>query len=181
MRKIYILLTRTQSILSRAVHLVTADQFTHAAIAFDEDMQLLYSSARWDGETMFPAGPCQESLSRGFYARRKTPCAVYELEVEDHIYLRALEEVGSIISQQSQYRFNVIGLFLCWFHIPYRRKTHFFCSQFVGEILQKSGALELPKDPCLMKPSDYMKLSVLEPCFLGSVAQYRQMRRTIGL
>lgn len=181
MKKIYILLTRTQSILSRAVHLVTSDQFTHAAIAFDEDMQLLYSSARWDGETMFPAGPCQESLARGFYARRKTPCAVYELEVEDHVYLRALEEVGNIIAHQSRYRFNIIGLFLCWLHIPYRRKTHFFCSQFVGEILQKSGALELPKEPCLMKPSDYTRITLLEPCFLGSVAQYQQMRRTIGL
>lgn len=179
MKKIYILLTRTRSILSRTVHLVTADPFTHAAIAFDEDMQLLYSSARWDGQTMFPAGPCREHLGQGFYARQKTPCAVYELQVEDAVYQRAKEEVAQIIAHQQQYHFNFIGLFLCWFHIPFRRKTYYFCSQFVAEILQRSGALELPKEPCLMRPSDYTRMPVLQPRFLGYLSQFRQMRGLI--
>lgn len=179
MKKIYILLSRTQSILSRTVHLVTQDPFTHAAIAFDEDMQLLYSSARWDGETMFPSGPCQESLTRGFYARKKTPCAVYELLVEDEVYQKAKEAVAEIIARQNQYRFNIIGLFLCWCHIPYRRKSHYFCSQFVAEILQRSGAVELPKEPCLMRPSDYTRMPVLQPSFLGYISQL-QMRGIAG-
>lgn len=176
MKKIYILLTRTQSIVSRTVHLVTADQYTHAAIAFDEDMHALYSSARWDGETMFPCGPCRESLTRGFYARKKTPCAVYELQVEDDVYQRAKEEVANIIAQQSQYHFNIIGLFLCYFHIPFRRKTYYFCSQFVAEILQRSGALELPKEPCLIRPSDYTRMPKLQPSFLGYLSHFRQTR-----
>lgn len=180
MKKLYILLTRTPSIVSRTVRLMTADQFTHAAIAFDEDMQLLYSSARWDGETMFPCGPCRESLTRGFYARQKIPCAVYELQVEDEVYQKAKEEVGRIIADQNRYHFNVIGLFLCYLHIPFRRKTYFFCSQFVAEILQRSGALELPRDPCLIRPSDYTRMRELQPSFLGYLSQFRYMRGIMG-
>ena len=54
MKKIYILLTRTQSILSRMVHLVTMEPDTHASIAFDNDMNVLCSAARRDGQRMFP-------------------------------------------------------------------------------------------------------------------------------
>ncbi len=175
MKKIYILLTRTQSVVSRVVHLVTLDTYTHAAIAFDQDFRVMYSSARWNGRDMFPCGPCEEYLHKGFYARHKTPCAVYELHVKDDVYERAKREVAEIISNQSQYHFNIIGLLLCRFHIPFRRKTYFFCSQFVGEILRRSGAAELPKEPCLMRPSDLSKLPQLRFRFQGYTSQVKRM------
>ncbi len=175
MKTIYILLSRTRSILSRLVHLVTRDPYTHAAIAFDQDMQELYSSARWNGKDMFPSGPCREDLNRGFYAMRNTPCAVYELHVEDSIYERAKEEVAGILQEQERYRFNIIGLMLCKLGIPFRRKSHFFCSQFVGEILKRSGAMQLPRDPCLIRPSDYTRMPQLQFLFQGYISQMGQM------
>ncbi|MBQ6685798.1 MAG: hypothetical protein IJM99_06800 [Firmicutes bacterium] len=171
MKKIYILLSRTQSILSKTVHLLTADQYTHAAIAFDEDLHDLYSSARWDGITMFPSGPCQEYLHQGFYSYANTPCAVYELQVDDEVYEQAKAEVSQIIDQQNRYYFNIIGLLLCRMNIPFRRSNRFFCSQFVGEILLRSGALTLPKDPSLLRPSDYMDLPELNFLFQGYTSQ----------
>lgn len=174
MKTIYILLIRTQSIVSKTVRLVTADQYTHDAIAFDQDFRVVYSSGRWNGKDMFPCGPCKEYLHKGFYARHKTPCAVYELQVEDDVFDRAREEVAGIIDQQSLYHFNIIGLLLCKLGIPFRRKTYFFCPQFVGEILLHSGALELPKDPCLLKPSDYTWLPQLQFRFQGYTSQIKR-------
>ena len=167
MKKIYILLSRTQSILSRTIAFTTGARYTHAAIAFGDDFQELYSSARWDGQTMFPCGPCRESLNRGFYSQYKTPCAVYELQVEDAVYERAKEEVAKIIDRQNEHHFNIIGLLLCQMGIPFRRKTHFFCSQFVGEILHRSGAMELPRDASLIRPNDYTTFPQLQFCFRG--------------
>ena len=174
MKTIYIMLTRTQSILSRTVRLVTMDTYTHAAIAFDQDLRVLYSSARWDGETMFPCGPCREYLHKGFYARHKTPCAVYELQVEDEVYERAKAEVAAIIENQTQYHFNIVGLMLCRLRIPFRRKTYFFCSQFVGEILHRSGAVELPRDPSLIRPSELSRLPQLKFLWKGYTTQVRR-------
>lgn len=175
MKTIYILLTRTRSILSRTVRLVTMDTYTHAAIAFDQDFQVLYSSARWDGKNMFPCGPCREYLHKGFYAFHKTPCAVYELKVEDDVYDRAKAEVSAIIENQKQYHFNVIGLMLCQLRIPFRRKTYFFCSQFVSEILHRSGAVELPRDPSLIRPSDLAKLPQMTFRWNGYTSQIRSV------
>ena len=82
MKTIYILLTRSGTLLSNLVYAVTGANYTHASLAFDEDLSCLYSSTRKNGYTMFPAGPSREYLNRGvFLMRENIPCALYALEV----------------------------------------------------------------------------------------------------
>lgn len=170
MKTIYIVLTRSTTILSRLVHFVTDDAYTHVAISFDKELHQLYSSGRKNGRTMFPAGPCQESLQNECYSRCKTvPVAIYELQVSDETYDLAKQEVDDIIGNADDYHFNIIGLILCKMRIELRRKHHFFCSQFVSEVLTRSKALELPKVPALMRPSDYIRLPGLKCCYEGVI------------
>lgn len=170
MKTIYILLTKSDTILSHMVHLVTSDPYTHASISFDHALQPLYSSARKNGETMFPAGPCTEVFHRGFYHKHPNiPCALYELQVSDEVYEKAKAEAQHFARNSDCYSFNIIGLFLCKLNIPFHRKSHYFCSQFVAEILQRSHALELPKDTTLMRPMDYTRLPQLRCRFTGKL------------
>ena len=82
MKTIYILLTRSGTLLSNLVYRLTGARYTHASLAFDEDLSCLYSSTRKNGYTMFPAGPSREYLDRGvFRLRPEVPCALYALEV----------------------------------------------------------------------------------------------------
>lgn len=172
MKTIYILLTKTNTILSRLVGIATREAYTHAAISFDREFTTVYSSSRKNGRTIFPAGPCIEDLDNGYYKRHpEIPCAVYELQVSDEAYEQAKREVEQIIASADQYHFNIIGLLLCQLNIPCRRKHSFFCSQFVGEILARSHALALPKDASLMKPCDYMRLPELLCRFRGYIGE----------
>ncbi|MBQ8043587.1 MAG: hypothetical protein IJ272_05500 [Clostridia bacterium] len=172
---IYILLTRTSTILSRIVHLITADDYTHVSIAFNENLHPLYSSSRKNGRTLFPAGPCTEKLNKGFWkSHRHVPCAVYKLEVTEEVYKNAQIEIEKILNRADEYHFNIIGLILCRMNIPYNRKRNYFCSQFVSEILGKSKAIKLPKQPCLMRPSDYMKLPELTCCYIGYLNEFQR-------
>ena len=68
------------------------------------------------------------------------------------------------------YRFNSLGLLLCAFHIRWNRRRHYFCSQFVSEVLQKSGSLNLPKHSTLMRPNDYAALPQLKCLYQGKLA-----------
>ena len=160
-KTIYILLTKSDSILSRIIHFITMDSYTHVSIAFDENLEQLYSSSRKNGRTVLPAGPCMEQISCGYYRKHasRIPCLLYELQVK--------REVQRIMENSEEYHYNIFGLLLCQFNIPYHRKRHYFCSQFVSEVLDKSGALKLPKDTSLMKPSDYMCLPELSYRFQG--------------
>ena len=175
MKTIYILLTRSETILSRIVYYFTAAKFTHVSIAFEQDKQMFYSSSRKNGRTMFPAGPCKEPLCGGFFKRHPDiPCAVYELTVTEEVYEKAKEEVEKIMDKADMYHYNILGLILCVFNIAYTRRHHFFCSQFVGEILRRSSAVSLPKHTALMRPMDYMELPNLKCVYRGTVWELTQ-------
>lgn len=162
MKTIYILLTRSSTIVSRLVRTFTSDTYTHVSISFNENLLPLYSSSRKNGRTLLPAGPCTEVFSKGYYGKHPfIPYALYELKVSDEVYDRAKSEAERIILNAGEYHFNVLGLLLCRLNIVYHRKYHFFCSQFVSEVLRRSEALTLPKDTALMRPMDYTKIPEL--------------------
>lgn len=156
MKSIYVLLTRSESLLSKAIQLVTDDPYTHVSIAFNRCLSPLYSFARKYAAVPLPAGLVMEHLHTGFFARhRDMPCALLELQVEEAVYNSARQKVEQMTQQSKLYQYSVVGLLLCQLAIPHERQRHFFCSQFVGEILQQSGAVTLPKPAPLMRPTDY--------------------------
>lgn len=105
MRSIFILLTRSQTIASRVIHMVTDAQYTHSSLSFEEDMQEMYSFGRKYTHLVLPAGFRIESLHRGFY--------------------KAYNQIPS---------------------------------EFIAEVLDKSGAMEMPCVPSLMRPIDFASL-----------------------
>jgi hypothetical protein len=175
MKKIYILLTRSTTLVSRTVHFVTKAPYTHVSLCLDDKMRMLYSSSRKNGRTIFPAGPCIERLDYGFWDKHpETPCILHEIEVSDEAYERIREEIQGILDRQEHHHFNIIGLFLCYFDIAWARERHFFCSQFVSEMLRRSDALELPKHPTLMRPMDYARLERLRCVYEGDLRGLRE-------
>lgn len=180
MKSIYILLTRSDTILSKIVHFITSDTYTHVSISFEENLQSLYSSSRKNGRTLFPAGPCAENLQSEYYKKHsQIPCAVYELQVNNEVYENAMIEVEKIISNSDCYHFNILGLLLCQFHIPYHREHHFFCSEFVSEVLHRSHALDLPKDTSLMRPNDYTAMPEICCLFQGHLWELTKEKNQI--
>ena len=178
MKTIYILLTRSGTLLSKLVYAVTGASYTHASMAFDEELNCLYSSTRKNGYTMFPAGPSKEYLNKGvFRLRGDAPCALYALEVTDEAYVRARRRAEHMMARGELYRFNTLGLILCALHIRWQRRRHYFCSQFVSEVLEQSGALALPKDSTLMHPSDYTTLPGLECLYTGPLRELPQRQQ----
>lgn len=168
MKTIYILLTRSNTYISRIIHLATDDAYTHVSISFDEDLQPLYSFSRKYVNSPLPAGLKMEPLHQGFFKRHsQIPCALYSLEASDDVYDTAKVQVAQMMKEAPKYRFNLIGLLLCRMGIPFHRKERYFCSEFVSEVLKQSKALTLPKDTSLMRPNDYTKIPLLRCQFEG--------------
>ena len=173
-RTIYILLMKSTTPLSRIVGMLTSAKYTHVSLAFSDSLSPLYSSTRKNGEDMFPAGPCREYLDRGYLARHPfTPCALYELPVSEEAYQRAKAEAKRFADAGAAYGFNVMGLAFCLAGRPLKRKNKYFCSQLVSEILSRSGALDLPREACLMRPMDYLDIPQLNCRFEGTLGQLR--------
>ena len=178
MKTLYIFLTRSGTLLSNLVYHITGAQYTHVSLAFDPDLTTLYSSTRKNGYTMFPAGPSKEYLNRGvFRLREDIPCALYALDVTEEAYLRARRRADHMMAHGELYRFNSLGLLLCALHIRWQRRRHYFCSQFVSEVRQKSGSLDLPKHSTLMHPNDYASLPELRCLYQGRLGDLPQRQR----
>lgn len=171
MKTIYILLTKSDTYVSKVISLLTKDRYTHASISFEEDLQPLYSFSRKFVYSPLPAGLRNEPLTEGFFKKYdQIPCALYELHVKDEVYQLARQEVERMMCEAPRYRFSVMGLLLCRLNIPFHRKYCYFCSEFVSEILRRSKALHLPKDASLMRPNDYTKIPALACRFEGRLS-----------
>ena len=164
MKTIYIILTRSRSMISRAIALCTGDRYTHASLSFDGSLASLYSFARKHAALPLPAGLVVEHLDRGFYRTQDgIPCAVLRAKVPDRVYADARRRVDQMLRRRRDYRYSVLGLFLCRHGIPAEMRDRFFCSQFVAKVLSDAGALRLPKPASLMRPADFA-----DPAFCGA-------------
>jgi len=170
MKKVYILLSKNRTVFSRAMSMVVADEFTHAAISLDREMTQLFSFARRYEHIIIPAGLVHEDLDSGVYGRNPdAPCAVLELQVTDAAYAEIVRRIYSMMRYAGEYRFSILGVLLCKFDISMKRDGYYFCSQFVADVLTSSGALTLPKPPPLMHPVDFCRIPSLRMVYYGEL------------
>ena len=71
MKKIYIVLTYTGTILSKIVKIYTRREFSHVSIALDEDLTKMYSFGRLYPYNPFLAGFVHEGIDHGTFKRFK--------------------------------------------------------------------------------------------------------------
>lgn len=163
-RTIYILLTRSGTCFSRLIHLATQDSYTHASIGLDGPQGPFYSFGRKYEHLILPAGLVEEQVSP---SRRTVPCCLYALTVSEETYRRLRRQLHTMYARREEYSYNLLGALACFFNLPLRRRHHYFCSQFVADLLQECGAVELPKPPTLLRPADFCQMEALRPVHQG--------------
>lgn len=176
-KEIYILLIRTQSLLSRVIHIATKEPYTHVSIGMASDCTQFYSFARRYARLPLPAGFVHESIESGMMARCKdAPCALYRLNVSQTSYRAIRRKFKRMLPVQRRFQYSVLGTFLCFFGIAYKRRNKYFCSQFVAETLNEVGAMKLTKLPELYHPVDFAKLPEMELCYEGTLGGLEKKR-----
>ncbi len=169
--RVYLLFTRSSTLLSRAIHFFTGDGFTHVSIAFDESLKTLCSFARRHEALPLPAGLVRESLQRGFYeSHRYISCALYAVSVEAGALRGLRNRAERMLACGRRYRYNLWGLPLCRLGIAWKRPRRYFCSQFVAEMLSEEAGISMPKLPSLMRPQDLSQLGGMNCLYRGRLS-----------
>ena len=173
-KKMYVLLIRSRSLPSRMIRILTRAVYTHASLGFSEDCLQLYSFARKYSNLPLPGCFTPEKIDRGFLGKDPaTPCALYCVEVPTEVFENAHSEVLKMLEEKKKYKYNYLGLFLCWFGIEKVRKNKFFCSEFVAHTLKETGALNIEKPPSLFRPVDFQKIENLKLLYEGNIGGLR--------
>ena len=170
-KTIYIFLVRTDSFFSRVIAFFTNTDFTHASIGFDAECKSLYSFARLQTNRPIPAGFVKESRETGLLALSpNAPCAVFSLKVTEQAYEDIRIQLDKMYENKEKYGYNYLGPFCCFFGIPFKRRNHYFCSQFVAELLERHHAVQLKKPASLYHPRDIEALEGLELVYKGRLS-----------
>ena len=71
-----------------------------------------------------------------------------------------------------KYKYSVLGIIAIMLHIPYNRKYHYVCSQFVAHVLKEGKIVEFDKDTSLVKPEDFDSLDIGQVVYSGLLSNY---------
>lgn len=170
-KKIYILLTDTGTMLTRLIKSYTKKPYNHASIAFDVELNEVYSFGRKTAKNPFIGGFVREDIQSVLF--KQTNGAIYSLTITNDEFQKMYQYIQAIAAKKEQYRYNFIGLFGVMLKKPIKRKNAFFCSQFVASVLKVSKVIDYEKDLSLVEPSDLPHSENVQLVFEGRLKDYQ--------
>lgn len=172
-KSIYIVLTSTGTVLSGAIKTYTGHKYNHASISLTEDLSEMYSFGRKNPTNPLHAGFIKEDLVVGTYSWFPfTECLVLKMDITRKEYRKIKKIIMLFKKKEKRYRYNFIGLFAVVLNTAWERNAAYFCSQFVAEVLRKSGITLFDKSSSLVKPNDFLEAPRTEVVYEGMLYNY---------
>lgn len=142
MKEITILLTRYSDRISSFVYHVAGHGYTHASLGLGGGV---YYSFNYRGF-------CEETLEK--HRRRGVEQSLScVLAVSDQAYQDIQARIETFQQRRAEYRYTRLGVVCCLLRIPFLWRRHYFCSQFVAEVLKQSAAFPLARRAQLYLPN----------------------------
>ena len=171
MKKIYIILTYTGTLLSKIIKFYTKNEFSHVSISLDKELKYMYSFGRLNAYNPFWGGFVHEGINRGTFKRfSNTNANIYSLVIENNQYEKLKQEIFNIKKERKLYKFNTLGLFAVGFKIKIKFNQSFYCAEFVKYTLDKANIPN--KLPDLVKPEDFKDIKNLDLEYSGKLSKY---------
>lgn len=170
MKEINIVLTQTNTIVSKTLKILSKKPYNHVSISLSDDCSTMYSFGRkviW-----FPliGGFVKEDINEGIFKMHpETKCKIYKLEVTEAEYKTIIKRLNKFLQEPDKFRYSFLNLFLMYFNIPLRREHCYVCSSFVTYLLR--GIVPIKKEISLVAPDDYNNLK-LETVYEGKLHNF---------
>lgn len=170
MKKIYVLLSRTNTVPARIIRTFAKGEFSHVSISLFPRTNCFYSYARRHVDIPLFAGFISEDIHTKVFARYPDAhCALFSIDVSDEGYKRAKRLIRYMIKNRKKATYNFLGAATVKMGLKLKRKYKFTCSQFAAFLLDYTGDVKLPKDPYLMLPNDFLKIPNIELLYDGEL------------
>ena len=168
---IYIVLTETGSLLSKAIQLYTQERFNHVSIAFDAELKEMYSFGRKYEHNPWIGGFAEENV-RGNLLQYAN-CAIYAYEVSDEQYRHLRSQIRYFQQNAHLYRYNFLGLLCIACRIQWKRQRAYFCSQFIATLFE-NARISTNFNIYFIRPTEFAKLPGTKLIYKGLMKHYIQ-------
>lgn len=175
MKKIYIVLTHTGTILSKIIKKWTKDEYSHVSISLDEDLDQMFSFGRLHPYNPIWAGLVHEKQNDGTFKRfKKTKASIYSIEVDDEQYVIIRNTIHNMYKNRKKYKFNIIGLLAIGFRKSVKRDNWFYCAEFVKYVLDQAG-VELGLPDKMIRPENFKYIENKDLEYMGLFRKYKKV------
>ena len=170
---LYVVISRSKSVLSGAIIAVTGDMYTHAALALDKELEFMYSFGRRKISNPFVGCFKRERLTDRFYTRHTSlPGVVLEIPVSQAQYAGVVSVLQDFLQNGDSYGYNIWGMMTAMFKYKESgRNKKFFCSEFVYYVLNTNGICDLGRPRSSVRPQHLLMLDAM-PIFEGNLLKY---------
>lgn len=176
LKRFYIVISQTGTLLSRLLRIITKDDYNHASISFCDDLSLMYSFGRINPYNPFFGGFVTESVNFGTFKRfSNTKTIVLSVEVTAEKYDRMLNSLENKFAHKDDYGYNYLGLYLAALKIHKPMKNRYYCSEFIKDFLIENnidGAKNLRK---IVHPMDFINISETQEIYCGKLKDFRPL------
>ena len=170
--KIYVIVSKTKSMLGRAIQMYTKMPYNHTSISLDSSLKNCYSFGRKIENNPFIGGLVMEDFSKNKLLKDAN-IHVLSLEVSKEQYNELAQMLHSMYNQKELYHYSIIGLLAIIMNKPYKRKNFYYCSEFVSDILKESDVLYIDERKYSgVVPLSFLQTKTLEIEYVGNVQQY---------
>ncbi len=177
---VYVVLSRSRTVLSRTIALATRDEFTHASLALDPGLELMFSFGRRRAGNPFVGCFRRERFDDGLYRGMDTvPGVVVELPVTPAQHKAVCTRISEFLLDSHAYSYNASGLVNVLIGRGSPDDTRFFCSEFVYHVLQGAGVCDLGVERWQVRPQMLAELPG-EVVFRGDLKAYAARHRPAG-
>lgn len=172
-KHIYIVVSATDSIVSKIIRKVTGDKYAHSSISLEDDLNEMYSFGRIFPSNPFIGGFVKESVHFGSMKRFKnSEVVVIRLTVSKDKYAEINEYIKNMYVDRKKYHYNYLGLFLAKLGIHRRKANCYYCSEFIKELLDKFDILEKDEFGEVVRPVEFLNMKKGEIIYRGRLCDF---------
>lgn len=177
---VYILLTDTGTLFTKSIKKYTKAPYNHVSLSFDHELLELYSFGRKRPSNPFNGGFVREDVVNGTYRKYPgTTCVLYRMAVTQREVEKMRRIIGVFQKKETKWFYNLLGVIGVSINEPVEIDSSYFCSQFVSDVLHRSGIKLWDKLPSLVTPDDFRKSDRVEWVYEGKLYDYEPVKLRI--
>ncbi|WP_175615583.1 hypothetical protein [Piscibacillus halophilus] len=177
---VYIVLSDTGTLFTSLIKTYTRAPYNHASISFDSELKEMYSFGRKKPRNPLRGGFVKENVLTGTYSYYpETTCVIYKMKVTAREKEKMKQILNVFIRNNDKFLYNFLGVVGVSIKEPIEFSNSYFCSQFVAEVLKRSGIRLWDKLPAMVTPEDFRKSERLELIYEGKLFEFGSVKKQI--
>lgn len=176
---VYIVLSDTGTLFTNLIKSYTRAPYNHASISFDAELTEMYSFGRKNPRNPLHGGFVKEDVLTGTYSYYpETTCVIYQLKVTEREIEKMKRILNVFIRKNDKFLYNFLGVVGVSVQEPIEFSNSYFCSQFVAEVLKRSGIHLWDKLPAMVTPEDFRQSDQLNLVYEGKLFDFEPVKRS---